>query len=66
MAGDANVITHCSGLPSRCMKTGRARSGFKNVEFKTYQGMPHSTCPEELADIRAYLARILPDKVPTR
>jgi hypothetical protein len=40
--------------------------GFRNVDFRTYSGMQHSTCPEELADLRRFLADVLPDRVPSR
>lgn len=30
-----------------------------NVEFKTYKGMAHSACPEELEEIKQFLARVL-------
>ena len=40
--------------------------GFRSVDFRTYSGMQHSTCPEELADLRRFLAQVLPDRVPSR
>jgi lysophospholipase-2 len=30
------------------------------VEFKTYRGMAHSACPEELRDVAAFLKKVLP------
>ncbi|KAI5474162.1 hypothetical protein MNV49_004074 [Pseudohyphozyma bogoriensis] len=35
--------------------------GLKNIEFKVYAGMPHSTCPEEIADVEAFLRKVLPE-----
>ncbi|CAL8469253.1 g8794 [Coccomyxa elongata] len=34
--------------------------GLRQVDFKTYNGMQHSTCAEELSDIRNFLSQILP------
>ena len=39
--------------------------GCSNVEFKMYTGMGHSTCPQELRDVRAWLLRVLPEAAPT-
>ncbi|KAK9908056.1 hypothetical protein WJX75_002248 [Coccomyxa subellipsoidea] len=36
------------------------QKGLSRVEFKTYNGMQHSTCPEELSDIRRFLFQMLP------
>ncbi|TKR96752.1 hypothetical protein L596_010728 [Steinernema carpocapsae] len=30
-----------------------------NVEFKTYQGMQHSSCPQELNDVKAFIEKAL-------
>ncbi|KAL4459022.1 hypothetical protein ABPG75_013887 [Micractinium tetrahymenae] len=40
--------------------------GVKNVEFHMYTGMGHSSCPQELRDLRAWLLRVLPDVAPTK
>ncbi|XP_042216231.1 acyl-protein thioesterase 1-like isoform X2 [Homarus americanus] len=31
-----------------------------NIEFKTYRGMMHSSCEEEMADIKKFIAKYLP------
>ena len=43
-----------------------SHAGFINVDFRKYPGMQHSTCPEELADVRSFLSRIMPANLPTR
>lgn len=43
-----------------------ARAGFKEVEFKIYPGMEHSSCYEELKDLEKFLLRVLPDQPLTR
>lgn len=40
--------------------------GIANVEFKMYPGMGHSTCPQELQDLKRFLLKTLPDKAPTK
>lgn len=40
--------------------------GLKRVDFRMYPGMGHSSCPQELQDLKAFLAQTLPDKAPTR
>jgi len=34
--------------------------GVTNYEVKSYAGMVHSACPEEIEDIRAFIERVLP------
>ncbi|KAH3665504.1 hypothetical protein OGAPHI_003690 [Ogataea philodendri] len=34
--------------------------GFENIDFKEYAGMAHSSCPEELQDIIAFVRKTLP------
>lgn len=34
----------------------------ENVEFKTYQGMPHSACPQEIEDIAVFLEKVIPSQ----
>ena len=36
-----------------------------NVDFHLYQGLAHSTSPQELADVRAFLMKAIPPKLPT-
>ncbi|XP_070708958.1 acyl-protein thioesterase 1-like isoform X2 [Pempheris klunzingeri] len=31
-----------------------------NVTFKTYRGLPHSACPEEMVDIKRFIEKQLP------
>ncbi|PSC76869.1 acyl-thioesterase 2 [Micractinium conductrix] len=40
--------------------------GCSNVEFHMYTGMGHSSCPQELRDVREWLLKVLPDNPPTR
>jgi predicted esterase len=40
--------------------------GIKNVEFKLYPGMGHSTCPQELQNLKQFLLKVLPDKALTK
>ncbi|CAI5483458.1 unnamed protein product [Closterium sp. Yama58-4] len=35
-------------------------AGFSNLTFKSYRGMAHSACPEELADLKAWLQKNVP------
>ncbi|GJP41082.1 hypothetical protein CLOM_g720 [Closterium sp. NIES-68] len=35
-------------------------AGFSNLTFKSYRGMAHSACPEELADLKAWLQKHVP------
>ena len=48
---------------SKAVLEGR---GIDNVEFKLYPGMGHSTCPQELEDLRKFLLKMLPDEAPTK
>ncbi|GAA5919490.1 hypothetical protein JCM1841_002232 [Sporobolomyces salmonicolor] len=34
--------------------------GFKDIEFKSYPGMPHSFCDAEQKDLEAFLTKVLP------
>ena len=36
--------------------------GCNSIDLKIYPGMPHSTCSEELSDLKAFLKRVLPDE----
>uniref|UniRef100_A0A3P9HKD9 Acyl-protein thioesterase 1 n=1 Tax=Oryzias latipes TaxID=8090 RepID=A0A3P9HKD9_ORYLA len=31
-----------------------------NMAFKTYRGLPHSTCPEEMVDVKRFIEKHLP------
>lgn len=35
-------------------------AGVKDVTFRTYQGMGHSACEEELRDVFQFLTRVIP------
>jgi len=37
----------------------------RDIDFKLYPGMGHSSCPQELADLKRFLAKVLPEKVIT-
>lgn len=41
---------------------GLRKHGLQNTELHTYPGVGHSTCPQELQDLRAFLLRVLPEK----
>jgi predicted esterase len=34
--------------------------GYTNVDLKLYSGMGHSSCPEEMADFKTFLNRVIP------
>ncbi|KZV76463.1 Phospholipase/carboxylesterase [Peniophora sp. CONT] len=36
--------------------------GAPGVDFKVYEGMPHSTCPEEVEAVREFLRTVVPGK----
>lgn len=38
------------------------KQGFADLQFKLYPGMQHSTCYEEMRDMKAFLERVIPDK----
>lgn len=40
--------------------------GIANVEFKMYPGMGHSSCPQELQDLKKFLLKTLPDTPVTK
>jgi lysophospholipase II len=35
-------------------------SGVSDLEFRTYPGMEHSACMEEIQDIKRWLQRVIP------
>lgn len=43
-----------------------AAAGLRNTELHTYPGVGHHTSPDELQDLRRFLMRLLPEKLPTR
>lgn len=53
-----------SGIASATHAALQAR-GISNVQFKLYPGMGHSTCPQELQDIKRFLLKLLPDVPPS-
>ncbi|KAF2669040.1 Phospholipase/carboxylesterase [Microthyrium microscopicum] len=68
--GDANKETeifmaHGSDDPVVMFEYGKLsaevlkKSGY-NVDFKVYQGMGHSACPEELEELETYLGTVIP------
>jgi predicted esterase len=56
--GDADaVVAYDFGIAaSELLKNATKAS----VEFRTYRGMAHSACPEELRDVAAFLKKVLP------
>ena len=40
--------------------------GLKDVTFKLYPGMGHSSCPQEMMDLKKFLLRTLPDVGPSK
>ncbi|GAA6021251.1 hypothetical protein JCM11491_001525 [Sporobolomyces phaffii] len=36
--------------------------GFKDVDFKSYPGMPHSFCDAEQRDLEAFIRKVLPEQ----
>ncbi|KAK9867401.1 hypothetical protein WJX84_005744 [Apatococcus fuscideae] len=40
------------------------RLGYTSVKRHMYPGMPHSSCPEELADIKRFILDVVPDALP--
>jgi len=37
----------------------------RNVDFHMYPGLAHTTSPQELADVRAFLLKAIPPRPPT-
>lgn len=40
-------------------------AGFRNAELHTYSDVGHQVSPRELQDLRRWLLRLLPEKLPT-
>lgn len=58
--GDADPLVR----PELVKKSAEVLTGWgRKVEIKTYRGMGHSACPEEIDDLERYLKRQLPDVV---
>jgi lysophospholipase-2 len=56
--GDADaVVSYSFGLSASELLKEATQAP---VEFKTYRGMAHSACPEELRDVAAFLKKVLP------
>jgi len=55
--GDADVIVpfHWGKKSADMMK-----AFVPNIEFKTYSGMGHSSCPQEMRDAREFIRKVLP------
>lgn len=51
VAGDG-VVPHVYGVKSSHVLNS---TGFRDVTFKSYNGLGHYTSPEEMADVRAWL-----------
>lgn len=56
--GDADAVVSYSFGVSASELLKEATKGA--VEFRTYRGMAHSACPEELRDVAAFLKKVLP------
>ena len=55
--GDSDdVVAYKWGVESQ---KALKEKGFANLEFKTYKGMGHSSCDEEMRDLTVFLGRIL-------
>lgn len=37
----------------------------RDIDFKLYPGMGHSSCPQEIEDLKRFLARVVPEKTIT-
>lgn len=61
--GPRQVVTY-TFTGSSCAVS--ALAGLCNTELHTYSGVGHHTSPEELQDLRRFLLRLLPEKLPTR
>uniref|UniRef100_A0A1D1ZUA0 Phospholipase/carboxylesterase/thioesterase domain-containing protein n=1 Tax=Auxenochlorella protothecoides TaxID=3075 RepID=A0A1D1ZUA0_AUXPR len=56
--GDADdLVPYATGEETRDVLL---RAGAKDLEFKTYPGLAHERCTEEMHDLRAFLLRALP------
>ena len=44
----------------RQISDGEHKDRWTGVQFKTYQGMPHSACPEEIEDLGIFLEKVIP------
>lgn len=65
-AGLGSSVKACHALlPQVLYKYGRTsaeklKGMDAHVTFKTFPGMAHSACPAELAEVQAFLAKVLP------
>ncbi|CEF64367.1 Phospholipase/carboxylesterase/thioesterase domain-containing protein [Strongyloides ratti] len=42
------------------MTAEKLKSSNPNVEFKSYEGMQHSSCQQEMVDVQAFIKKVLP------
>jgi len=54
---DDAVVKHSWGLQSRAKLE---EQGIANLQFKEYPGMGHSSCPQEMSDVGAFLKARIP------
>ena len=47
-------------LAKKTYDTLRSLRKGDNMLYKTYRGMDHQSCPEEMRDVEAFLLRVLP------
>jgi predicted esterase len=52
------VIPYVMSQGSHQLLTGAVKA--TQVEYKAYPGMPHSSCPQEMADASSWLGKVLP------
>ena len=53
-----NVVPYRFGAGS--VQILKDKLGFKDLEFKSYEGVGHSADTQEIADLGAWLKRVLP------
>lgn len=54
------------GSIATATKAGLEDRGLTDISFKLYPGMGHSSCPQELMDLKRFLLGVLPDVAPTK
>jgi lysophospholipase-2 len=59
--GDRDAVVPHSG--GRASFEALRAMGVSSIEFKTYRGMAHSACEEELSDVFDWLRRVIPPPV---
>lgn len=57
--GDADPLVPCM-FGSQTAEKMKSLINPSNITFKSYRGLPHSACPEEMVDIKRFIEKQLP------